>query len=175
MYTSIDGFCVRCTRIDGFQMPNVNNSYEQYSVWMQEWEVDESQCTWHSTRHIWTRCTRRQLMIITNPWCWPTGALRTWMETCAPAYNTSKCSNYGWMFMWLTRPHGIELVQYWESAKLHRFGTLGAVAELQGIILSAILMREKWEYPHALSPLEEYMDYYDILLCSNAQSKLQVK
>ena len=29
---------VRCTRIDGFLMPNVGNSFEQHSVWIQELE-----------------------------------------------------------------------------------------------------------------------------------------
>jgi hypothetical protein len=36
---------IRCTRIDGFLISNVSNFYEQHSVWMQELEVGQGQCT----------------------------------------------------------------------------------------------------------------------------------
>ena len=36
---------VRRTGIDGFLMPNVSNSYEQHSLWIQELEVGQSQRT----------------------------------------------------------------------------------------------------------------------------------
>jgi len=35
----MDGVIVRCAGMDGFLMPNVSNSYQQHSVWMQELEV----------------------------------------------------------------------------------------------------------------------------------------
>jgi len=37
--TGMDAFLVRHAGMDGFLMPNVSNSYQQHSVWMQELEV----------------------------------------------------------------------------------------------------------------------------------------
>jgi hypothetical protein len=41
----MDGFIVRCAGMDESLMPNVSNSYQQHSVWMQELEVSLSQRT----------------------------------------------------------------------------------------------------------------------------------
>jgi len=64
------------------------------------------------------RRTERKLVSLTDLWCWPIRALRTWMKTGAPEYDSSIRSNYAWMLEYLRWPHGIELVQHWESAEL---------------------------------------------------------
>jgi len=104
-------------------MLNISNSYQQHSVWMQELEVTLSQRRWNTTRltwtrHTWMRRTGRKLATSTHPRCLPNGALRTWMETCAPAFHSSIRSNYAWMLEHLRSPHGIEVLQHWDSAEL---------------------------------------------------------
>jgi len=66
-------------------------------------------------------CTGRMLMTSTNPRCWRKGELRTSMKTCAPACDSTIRSDYGWMLMHLSSPHGIEMVQHWEFAELNEW------------------------------------------------------
>jgi len=114
----MNGFLERCTRMDWFLMPNVSNSYQQHSVWMQELEVSYSQHTWNTTGRTWTRCSGRILATLPNPWSWPNGALWTRMDMCAPACDSSIRSQCAWMLKHLRWLHGIESVQHWESAEL---------------------------------------------------------
>jgi len=136
--TGNDGFLVRCTGIDALPMLNVCNSCQQHSVWIQELEVGKRQCKWD-----WIRRTGQNLLTLANSWCWPNGAWRTWMRTCAPAYDFSKCTNYAWMFEHLRWLHGIELVQLLESAELDRFGAWKVMAEFSGFVLSLSSIKDK--------------------------------
>jgi len=55
---------------------------------------------------------------LTNLCWWPDAALTTWMKLYAPVYNSSKHSNYAWMFEHFWWPHGMEFVPHWESVEL---------------------------------------------------------
>jgi hypothetical protein len=73
--------------------------------------------------------------------------------------------------MWL---HGIELVQYSESAELDWFGTLTVMAVVQGFILSLLSIEEKYALPYVVYLLEGHTCFHNIQLCQDAAAKLAV-
>jgi len=78
------------------------------------------------------------------------------------------------MFEHLRWPHSIELVQYWESAKLDRCGSSIVPAELQGLLLSSLSTKEKYKSPYVVDPPEGHTYFDNILLYKDAAAKLAV-
>ena len=52
----------------------------------------------------------------------------------------------------MRRPHGIELMQHLQSAELDRCVTLRVMGELQGFILSVVLIDDKYESLYVVYP-----------------------
>jgi hypothetical protein len=65
-------------------------------------------------------------------------------------------------------------MQHLQSAELDRFATLRVTAELQGVILSLLSIKEKYESLYVANPPEEHMISHDIRLYEDAAAKLAV-
>jgi len=90
------------------------------------------------------------------------------MKTWGPAYDSSEHSHYAWKLEHLRWPHGIELVQHWETSELDRFGALWLTAELWGFWLEYVVS------PYVVYLLEGHMYCQDILLYEDAAAKYAI-